>query len=217
MRPFIVTFSIFTNITDMANPRKKVKPSPSTDVDDKDKTASSVAIERETKKNIAKVLEIEDSQKLARSVTDRIADAIANFFGSIVFVWVHILWFGGWILVNSLPSVAFDPFPYTFLTLVVSLEAIFLSTFILISQNHETRITERRNHLDLQINLLTEQENTTMLKLLADIANKVGVSVEDQKAVKMLTEDVDPKTMIEQINDATMSEKEKNNIKKANV
>ena len=97
------------------------------------------------------------------------------------------------------------------------MEAIFLSTFILISQNHETRITERRNHLDLQINLLTEQENTTMLKLLADIAEKVGVSLEDQKAVKMLTEDVDPKTMIEQINDATMSEKEKNNIKKANV
>jgi len=196
---------------------KKKKPLSSSGAGNVDESGSSTELQRETKKNIAKVLEIEDSQKLARSATDRIADAIANFFGSIIFVWVHVLWFGGWIIVNSIPNIAFDPFPYTFLTLVVSLEAIFLSTFILISQNHETRITERRNHLDLQINLLTEQENTTMLKLLADIAEKVGVSPEDQKAVKMLTEDVDPKTMIEQINDATMSEKEKNNIKKTNV
>ena len=69
--------------------------------------------------------------------------------------------------INDLPGVPhFDPFPFTFLTLVVSLEAIFLSAFILISQNHETRLSERRNQLDLQINLLTEQENTKMLKLL---------------------------------------------------
>ncbi len=200
----------------MTKPEKKAKSSPSTATGEKDKAAA-VALKRETEKNIAKVLEIEETQKLARSATDRIADAIASFFGSITFVWVHIIWFGGWIIINSLPSVAFDPFPYTFLTLVVSLEAIFLSTFILISQNHETRITERRNHLDLQINLLTEQENTKMLRLLAGIAEKVGVSLEDQKAIRMLTEDVDPKTMIEQINSATMSDKEKANIKKANA
>jgi uncharacterized membrane protein len=69
------------------------------------------------------------------------------------FVWVHVVWFGLWILINPIPGVKhIDPFPFTFLTLVVSLEAIFLSTFILISQNHDTRISERRNYLDLQIN-----------------------------------------------------------------
>lgn len=69
----------------------------------------------------------------------------------------------------------FDPFPFTFLTLVVLLEA----TFILISQNHEMRIGERRNHLDLQINLLTGIENTKMLKLLESSAQRVGATTED--------------------------------------
>jgi uncharacterized membrane protein len=65
------------------------------------------------------------------------------------FVWVHVAWFGFWILINSISGLPhIDPFPFTFLTLVVSLEAIFLSTFILISQNHDTKVSERRNHLD---------------------------------------------------------------------
>jgi uncharacterized membrane protein len=82
----------------------------------------------------------------------------------------------GWIIINIIPGVGhFDPFPFTFLTLVVLPRSdFFLSTFILISQNHETRLSERRNQLDLQINLLTEQENTKMLTLLACIAKKVG-------------------------------------------
>jgi len=98
------------------------------------------------------------------------ADIIARFCGSFTFVWVHLIWFGAWVIVNDLPGVPhFDPFPFTFLTLVVSLEAIFLSAFILTSQNHETRLSERRNQLDLQINLLTEQENTKMIAILQAI------------------------------------------------
>jgi uncharacterized membrane protein len=105
------------------------------------------------------------------------ADLIAKFCGSFTFVWVHVIWFGGWVLINVLPNFRhFDPFPFTFLTLVVSLEAIFLSAFILISQNQKTRLSERRNQLDLQINLLTEQENTKMLKLLERMAQKIGVT-----------------------------------------
>ena len=95
-------------------------------------------------------------------------------------MWVHLVWFGAWVIVNDMSGIPhFDPFPFTFLTLVVSLEAIFLSAFILISQNHETRLSERRNQLDLQINLLTEQENTKMLTLLERIAHKVGANTED--------------------------------------
>ena len=91
------------------------------------------------------------------------------------FVWVHVIWFGGWILLNSIPGIPhFDPFPFTFLTLIVSLEAIFLSTFILISQNLETRISERRSHLDLQLNMLSEQENTKMIAILLAIAAESG-------------------------------------------
>ena len=97
-------------------------------------------------------VELEESAKTNRDRTDRMADSIAKFCGSFIFVW-----FGAWVILNVLSGIPhFDPFPFTFLTFVVFLEAIFLSTFILISQNHETRLSERRNQLDLQINLLTE-------------------------------------------------------------
>ena len=163
-------------------------------------------IHRETHKNINKIVEIEDTHKQNRSVGEKMSDGIAAFCGSMTFVWVHVIWFSAWILVNSVfQFYQFDPFPYTFLTLVVSLEAIFLSTFILISQNHETKLTERRNHLDLQINLMAEQENTLMLKLLGRIAKKVGVA-DDDPALEMLTEDIHPDKLVEQIMSATGSD-----------
>ena len=129
-------------------------------------------------RNVNAILKLEEAAKGERTRADLVAESIARFCGSMTFVWVHVLWFGGWILVNLLPGIRhIDPFPFTFLTLVVSLEAIFLSTFILISQNHDTRISEKRNHLDLQINLLSEQENTTMLMMLQAIADKVGAEL----------------------------------------
>ena len=110
-------------------------------------------VEDLTKQNVQTIVELEETAKANRDKTDRMADAIAEFCGSFTFVWVHLIWFIAWILINAIPGLPkFDPYPFTFLTLVVSLEAIFLSTFILISQNHDARISERRNHLDLQIN-----------------------------------------------------------------
>lgn len=161
------------------------------------------ALVGETRKNVDKIIEIEKEHKQNRTVGEKISEGIAAFCGSMVFVYVHVLWFGAWIILNS-TTYRFDPFPYTFLTLVVSLEAIFLSTFILISQNHETQLSERRNHLDLQINMLAEQENTKMLELLGLIAEKVGVAASDP-AMEILTEEVDPKTLVEQIMQATAS------------
>jgi uncharacterized membrane protein len=108
------------------------------------------------------------------------AEHIAAFCGSMTFVCVHVIWFGDWIVVDwTFGPAAFDPFPYTFLSFVAALEAIFLSTFILINQNHETKVFERRNHLDLQINMLTEQENTRIPELLNLIARKVGARSND--------------------------------------
>ena len=115
-----------------------------------------------------------------------------------------VIWFAGWILANSLPGFRpFDPFPFTFLTLVVSLEAIFLSTFILISQNHETRLSERRNQLDLQVNLLTEQENTKMLRMLERIAEKVGANTDDDPSLQVLDQATNPEKLVEQIEQAS--------------
>jgi uncharacterized membrane protein len=161
-------------------------------------------LDSETKSNIAKVVKIEEKQKRHRTFGERLSDAIAVFCGSMVFVYVHVTWFAAWILYNSWlgGAAAFDPFPYTFLTMVVSLEAIFLSTFILISQNHDTKLAERRNHLDLQINMLTEQENTRMLELLVAIAEKVGVSTDD-RSMAAFTEDIDPEKLVKQIMDAS--------------
>ena len=153
-----------------------------------------------TKRNIDCVRDIEEAAKAERSSSDRIAVAVASFCGSMTFVWVHTIWFGAWIVVNSVPGLPhMDPFPFTFLTLVVSLEAIFLSTFILISQNHDSKISERRNHLDLQINLLSEQENTQMLLMLKAIAEKVGVDIGLRDQVEALAEETEPKQLIDQI------------------
>jgi uncharacterized membrane protein len=116
------------------------------------------------------------------------------------FVWVHVVWFGIWILIHVIPRLPhIDPFPFTFLTLVVSLEAIFLSTFILISQNHDTKISERRNHLDLQINLLSEQENTQMLTMLRAIAEKVGANLSRDDQVRAMSEETKPQRLVKQI------------------
>ena len=82
---------------------------------------------------------------------DRIADVITSFSGRMIFVYVHVVWFGAWILLNtgSLGVQPFDPYPYGLLTMMVSLEAIFLSTFVLISQNRFSREAEHRANLDM--------------------------------------------------------------------
>src|SRR5688572_10860081 len=91
-----------------------------------------------TQHNVEAIVKLEEAARQERSLSDRLADAVARFCGSMIFVWVHVAWFGAWITFNSLPGLPhFDSFPFTFLTLVVSLEAIFLSTFIMISQNQE--------------------------------------------------------------------------------
>jgi uncharacterized membrane protein len=156
------------------------------------------SLDAEIRSNVLKVAQIERKHRAERTFAERLSELIARFCGTMTFVWIHVGWFAGWVLVNTLTGFRFDPFPFTFLTLVVSLEAIFLSTFILITQNQETRMTDRRNQLDLQINMLAEQENTKMLEVLAAIAEKVGVSY-DNAAMKALKKPTDPKKLVEEI------------------
>ena len=163
----------------------------------------SASLDELTERNISTIVRLDDAATRNRSNADRIAGGIARFCGSMPFVWLHVVWFSSWVLINSLPRFPhFDPYPFTFLTLVVSLEAIFLSTFILISENHSSRQSERRNHLDLQINLLAEQENTKMLNLLEQIAGKMGLSVDDNPSLKVLDQATNPEKLAEQIEKA---------------
>ena len=115
---------------------------------------------------------------LARSIAEQVSDWIACTAGRGPVLALHVVWFGAWVGVNvgMLSGVRpFDPFPFPFLTMTVSLEAIFLALFVLASQNRLARQTDKRSHLDLQIDLLAEREMTAVLQLLQDIARHLAV------------------------------------------
>jgi len=158
------------------------------------------SLEQLTYRNIELVRKLEEAASQERTTSDRVARLIARFCGSMTFVWVHVIGFAGWIAINLVPGVKhIDPFPFTFLTFIVSLEAIFLSTFILISQNQDTRMSDRRNHLDLQINLLSEQENTKMLTMLQAIAEKVGARIDGDEDMAVLAQETKLEQVVAQI------------------
>jgi uncharacterized membrane protein len=163
-------------------------------------TSKKGSVDDLTQRNVELICQLEESAKQERKPSDLVAEVIANFCGSMTFVWVHVVWFGAWVVINVAPGIPhLDPFPFTFLTLVVSLEAIFLSTFILISQNHDAKISERRNNLDLQINLLSEQENTKMIVMLQAIAAKVGAEVIPDAHLQALSEETEPEKLVRQL------------------
>lgn len=142
-----------------------------------------------------------------QSLTDRVAGRIERFAGSPRFIWIHVLWFTAWIVANTIvPVHHFDPFPFTFLTLVVSLEAIFLSAFILMSQNVSAGLSDRRNQLDLQINLLTEQENTKMLQMLVRISKHLGIRDCEDPEVRILEEATRPEHLAQQIDKSSRTD-----------
>jgi uncharacterized membrane protein len=124
-----------------------------------------------TTRNIKAISELEHSALAQRSMSARIGDAIASHAGKMWFIVFHLIWFLLWLWLNSgsKSRLAFDPFPYQLLSTIVSLESIFLSLFILMSQNRSNIQADQRNHLDLQINLLSEEENTKMLQMLQAI------------------------------------------------
>jgi uncharacterized membrane protein len=142
--------------------------------------------------NVRTITDLEAVARLPRTREDRIIDAIAHFCGSLTFFYVHALWFGLWIAINLSPiqSWHFDPFPFSLLGVIAALEAIFLATSILLIQNRQTELAERRSHLELQINLLAEQENTKMLAMLEAIQHRLGIPAGDPEvaALKQATE-----------------------------
>lgn len=159
-----------------------------------------------TERNIHAIVELDRAARVQRSRGEHVAQVIASWCGSTTFVWANVAFFALWIGINLVPGLPHpDPFPFTFLTLMVSLEAILLSAFILISQNQEARLAERRNALDLQINLLTEQENTKALQLLVQIARRLDVDVKDDGSLAALEQATRPEKLAEQIDRATQS------------
>jgi uncharacterized membrane protein len=117
-----------------------------------------------------------------RDAEDRVADKITTVAGNMKFVYLHTVWFALWILVNMGllgTALVFDDFPFGLLTLIVSLEAIFLSTFVMISQNRQGEAAVLRSELDYQTDVKAELEIDIIMRTLERIAEKQGVQVDD--------------------------------------
>ena len=156
-----------------------------------------------TRENVKAMRELDELENARRGWADHVADLLARACGHIGFVIVHAIGFGAWMAWNTWGSAEPpDPFPFSLLTLWASVEGIFLMSFVLISQNFQARVAERRNQLDLQINLLAEQENSKMLLLLEDIARKVGALETNDNEVGVLVQATRPEKLAEQIDDA---------------
>ncbi len=157
----------------------------------------SAVIER----NIDTLLEVRKQLERRKNRRDKAADVVTAFSGSMMFLYVHIAWFISWIAVNMglLGIPVFDPFPFGFLTMIVSLEAIFLSTFVLISQNRSAAVSEDRADLDLQIDLLAEYEITKTLKLTNAIADHLGLEEGQDPELDDLEHIVAPELVLQEM------------------
>ena len=137
-----------------------------------------------TEFNIAAIAKLEEDALSGRTLTERASDAITRSAGSFVFLALHLTFLFVWMSINLglVRGVKpFDPFPFGVLSVVVSSEAVFLTIFVLISQNRMARQAEKRAHLDLQVGMLAEQELTTLLQLQQKMCQHLGVNVSDEK------------------------------------
>ena len=130
--------------------------------------------------NIRAIVKLEEEALARRTAAEKFSDGIVKVVGSTYFLLLNLLLVCAWVAINTraVPGVRiFDPFPFGVLALVVSTESVFLTIFVLISQNRMARSAERRSHLDLQVGMLAEQELTTMLQMLQALCQKAGVDV----------------------------------------
>lgn len=144
------------------------------------KEMSDQIAENPTQFNIAAITKLEEEALDRRTPTERQSDAIVKFIGSLKFLTLHLILVAVWSTVNLnlIPGVkAFDPFPFGILALFVASESVFLTIFVLISQNRMAREAERRSHLDLQVGMLAEQELTMVLQMLQKLCQHAGVDV----------------------------------------
>ena len=128
--------------------------------------------------NIETIIRLEAEQEERVSPTGRLSEAIGQFAGTNAFIIVQIAWVAAWIgansgLVRRLP--VFDPFPFALLSMILALEAVLLTAFVLVRQNRMSSKADQRSHLDLQINLLAEREATKVIQLLQRIGGHLGI------------------------------------------
>jgi uncharacterized membrane protein len=151
------------------------------------------------RRNIETLRERRRQEMSAAGPEEKLANAITAFTGSMRFVYVHLVIYGGWIVYNLSPGLPhFDP-SFVILAMVASVEAIFLSTFVLISQNRAMAATDKRDDLDLHINLLAEHELTKLIVMVAAIAEKLEVRTGAEPDIEEITKDVAPDAVLSEI------------------
>jgi uncharacterized membrane protein len=156
---------------------------------------------RIVERNIQALLARRQSEERQRSLQDRVADGITRFTGSMLFVYLHVVIFGTWIVINLgwIPGVPkFDP-SFVVLAMVASVEAIFLSTFVLITQNRMQSAADKRADLDLQVSLLAEHEVTRLITMVTEIAKRMGVDASKDPELHELSQDVAPEKVLEKM------------------
>jgi uncharacterized membrane protein len=152
-------------------------------------------------KNVAALVRHEAEQTSRATLQDRVADRITAFAGSMPFVYLHLLIFGGWIVINLGLVPMLPPWDPTLvvLAMVASVEAIFISTFVLISQNRMAEVAQRRAQLNLQISLLAEHETTRLIGLVAAIAERLEVKTPVDTELAELLQEVKPEAVMSRI------------------
>lgn len=156
---------------------------------------------RVVERNVRALLARRAEEDQAKTRSERIADAVTRFAGSMTFVYIHLVMYGTWIVVNLgfVPGVPrFDP-TFVILAMEASVEAIFLSTFVLISQNRMAALADKRADLDLQVSLLSEHEITRMLSLVQQMAAKMDIQEAADPELDELARDVHPEKVLDKI------------------
>lgn len=149
--------------------------------------------------NIEALRERRKQEKRDASSEEKLADAITAFTGSMRFVYLHLMVYGVWIVWNLIPRIPhFDP-TFVILAMAASVEAIFLSTFVLISQNRAQAATDKRDDLDLHINLLAEHELTRLIEMVSAIAQKLEIRTGAEQEAAEIRKDVAPEVVLKEI------------------
>lgn len=134
---------------------------------------------------------LKDKHYEKRNRAERVADGMTRIFGRMWFVLFNLFWVVIWSVVNLhlIPGVdPFDPFPFGFLPVLLSLEAIVLAIFVLISQNRAAKIADLRAEIDLQVNIATERELTKLMKIVSAIAEKQGIDLSQDEELRTMLE-----------------------------
>lgn len=153
---------------------------------------------RIVERNISALLQRRKDEDNRKTREEKIADSVTRFTGSMFFVYLHLAIFGTWIIWN-LGWIGLKPFDSSFVVLAMfaSVEAIFLSTFVLISQNRMNIQADKRAELDLQVSLLAEHEITKLVSLVGAMAKKMGIEEADDKEIEELAKDVHPEKVLD--------------------